>query len=552
MLHVPLAGLLAVAGCDTGGDTGGDTAASTTGGNGNNGTGGNGTGGNGSTTGGPTGGTGTDIGFRPAANGFPFANYGDGYTNLTAEDVRRFFGDGVCASLAGGQCTLTPAGAQWMGAQNQGMNGGHCEGFAALSLMFYTHQRNASDFGAAEPSALALDGNVPLQRELAYWFTTQALAPTNQNTVSGKTPNEILDVLTQAFAAGTSETYTLGIYQTGFKGGHAITPYALVDKGGGLFDLMVYDNNFPGAERAVSFDRNANTWSYQASTNPNEPESLYAGTADSKTLDLTPTSVRLQPQQCPFCGNATAEGPSLNGMRQLSLSGSGDILATDDSGHRLGYVGGQLVNEIPRAVATPFRSADLWKTKRDPTFSIPEGSGLTITLDGTALAAHSVSDLSLVGAGYTLGVEGIDLEPMQKDTILFSKDGAMVTYKTDGKETPTLVVGIETAGADWEFLIQASGDTNGQQVILKLDMTKQQLRVEAKNTAGSTTYTVEVHRIDDAGEQVFTHVGNSESTTDAIYLDYGTWAGQGMPMEAELDSGDDGTVDTTTSLTDDQ
>ena len=71
--------------------------------------------------------------------------------------------------------------------------------------------------------------------------------------------------------------YTIKIFNA--DGGHAITPYAVEDKGDGKFAVLVYDNNYPGITRAVEFDTNANTWSYNAATRPDLPEALYSGDA---------------------------------------------------------------------------------------------------------------------------------------------------------------------------------------------------------------------------------------------------------------------------------
>ncbi|MBK7451758.1 MAG: hypothetical protein IPJ47_21055 [Anaerolineales bacterium] len=51
-----------------------------------------------------------DFGFVPEENGFSFENYGDeiSVTNLTAAEMRRMFGDVVCADINGDECILTP------------------------------------------------------------------------------------------------------------------------------------------------------------------------------------------------------------------------------------------------------------------------------------------------------------------------------------------------------------------------------------------------------------------------------------------------------------
>jgi hypothetical protein len=230
-----------------------------------------------------------DLGFRPEVNGFSFENYGGdtGRTNLEAADVQKMFGDAVCASQAGGNCILTPAAEQWMQEINKGMNGGHCEGFAALSLAFYADKEKVDQFGAPRTIDLKIDNNQALQREIAYYFATQDTQPAASGEIK-KTPNEILDLLIEAFKNGASkETYTMGIYKRGFKDGHAITPYAVEDVGGGKFAVLVYDNNYPNATRKLTVDRNANSWTYIASINPNEPAAEYEGDATTGTLSLS-------------------------------------------------------------------------------------------------------------------------------------------------------------------------------------------------------------------------------------------------------------------------
>jgi hypothetical protein len=55
-------------------------------------------------------------------------------------------------------------------------------------------------------------------------------------------------------------------------------------------EVLIHDNYCPGQTRAISFDTNSNIGSYHASTNPNEPDSVYEGDAGTKTLSLFPVS----------------------------------------------------------------------------------------------------------------------------------------------------------------------------------------------------------------------------------------------------------------------
>jgi hypothetical protein len=254
-----------------------------------------------------------DLGFRPDTNGFSFENYGNenGIQNLTPVSMQQMFGREVCATQ-GDSCILTPPAERWMEETNKGMNGGHCEGMAALSLLLYIDKSKIDEFGKTPD--LKLQGNTKLQHEIAYWFATQSVVPTAPSEIRDKTPVEILNLLTEGLKSTADPTYTMGIYQQDFKGGHAITPYAIEELGKGKVAVLVYDNNHPKLERRVEIDLNANTWQYNASTKTGEAEAEYIGDAESKTLTLTPTPPRLKRQQCDFCGSAESAS---NGTKEI-------------------------------------------------------------------------------------------------------------------------------------------------------------------------------------------------------------------------------------------
>jgi hypothetical protein len=339
-----------------------------------------------------------DLGFRPGTNGFGFENYGNdhGAQNLTPAEMRRLFGDKVCAQLDGDKCVLTPPAEQAMETVNQAMGGGHCEGMAVLSLLMYGEEKKASDFGGSKAFDLKLEDNAKLQREIALWFATQHTSPAGASEIK-KVPAEILDIMIGAMKDGASakEAYTIGIYKPDYTDGHAITPYAVKMIGDDVYHVMVYDNNFPGQERFLEVNRKANTWSYSASTNPDVPESLYEGDAETKTLTLTPTTPRMKQQECDFCADSgSAKVPGLaraaakhNAIYLESLDDENliDLLIVDSNGKRLGRVGSKIVNEIPGADFRPVKSSDLWKNDEEPVYFVPVGVSFTITIDGSQL-----------------------------------------------------------------------------------------------------------------------------------------------------------------------
>jgi len=97
------------------------------------------------------------------------------------------------------------------------------------------------------------------------------------------------------------DTYTLLIFRRGWKDGHAITPYAVDDKGGGQFSVLPLRQQLPRRHTRRPVDRNKNTWAYEASTNPQTNSFLYEGDAQSQTTFLSPTSATVGVQPCPFC-----------------------------------------------------------------------------------------------------------------------------------------------------------------------------------------------------------------------------------------------------------
>jgi hypothetical protein len=498
-----------------------------------------------------------DFGFRPELNGFHFENYGDDIevTNLTPDEMRRLFGDQVCARLKGDTCTLTPPAAQWMEQINGDMAGGHCEGMAVLSLMMYTGQVSAGQFGGGQASDLDINDE-GLQREIAYWWATQTVAPTTDRVIRGA-PMEILETIQQMDARG--ETYTLGIYKEDFSGGHAITPFGIKDVQDGLYTILVYDNNYPGEVRELLIDSRDDSWLYEAAINPQVESELYAGNAETQTLDLTPTSARLGQQECPFCeggyGAATgakraAAAPTYN---QIFLDGKGRILITDEQGHRLGYVDGKIINEIPGAYFTAYRMG-FTQEAPDPIYSIPAGLDVTVTIDGRALEANSETDLVLIGPGFSIGVEGINLEPGQVDTVYFFPKDQMITYETDKDESPFIVVAIENrSGADYYFEVQGMDMQGGGEITVWLDTKAGDLLINTEKLTNEGDFAFYMTRITAELEEEFYAEGILLRAGAIVYINYAEWsdaAPEGLYFGVDLDG--DGNIDDEYTVDDSQ
>ncbi len=174
-------------------------------------------------------GTVADSGFRTPINGLPFQNYGAELStgavpvNLTAADVQKLFGDGVCADAQLRRCDLIPEAQAWLNDTNQAMSGGHCYGFSVLSELVWQGKVNVNTLGAAAATGLAIDNNQTLQRTIAYDWALQTLQSVQAERITGS-PDQILDKLRQVLKPHPSQTYTIALWKRDGSGGHAVTP----------------------------------------------------------------------------------------------------------------------------------------------------------------------------------------------------------------------------------------------------------------------------------------------------------------------------------------
>jgi len=499
----------------------------------------------------PTGPLVADNGFRPETDGFAFENYGKApegqppRTNLTAAEMRKLFGDAVCADASSGKCDLVPMAQQWMEQSNKGTDGGHCQGFSVLSGLMWKKVEQASTFGADTTPQLTVDGNNSLQSEIAYAFMFQTLDAYNAAIVKG-TPNDILDKLLQVLKPDNPDSYTIGIYKPGFQGGHAVTPYAVEDAGNGIFNVLIYDNNFPKVTRAIKIDRNANTWSYDAATNPSNPSELYQGDATTKTIDVEPTSPGIGPQPCPFCGNLTtpsgggqsvAKGSVAQTKGNLDLvylDGSdvdhAHLLITDEAGHRLGYVNDQFVNEIPGAQAQFTKADQDWSESIEPDYYVPDGGKYSVTVDGTALDEADDTEVGIIGPAFDLFFDNLQMQPGEKASILMTPNIENVAFSSTADESPQIELGISDA-VDYAFTLGGVKVPAGSAINLALPISSGHLTL---SNAPAGSYNLSLDRFDEQGELNFKHDGVTLDSGDTATLQYGPWSAKDQSIALDV------------------
>lgn len=248
-----------------------------------------------------------DSGFRSNPNGLPYANYGSTafpqffgtpetlIPELTSPWVRSLYGDGVCADKpkSNGTCTLTPAAAyfaDYLTGQAEAI--GHCVGIAITTQAIYT--------GLLAPSTVDA-GSLPIQSRLTP--ATQSMILRNWSTqattpLTKLTPAQVVQQLISELKPGVMPNSLVIQWPTG---GHGITPYAVYDRGSGLYDIAIYDNNYPSRGRAIHVDTVKNTWEYEVAINPSAPPEIVGGDATTLSMQLMSVQTALAEQECPVC-----------------------------------------------------------------------------------------------------------------------------------------------------------------------------------------------------------------------------------------------------------
>jgi len=441
-----------------------------------------------------------DSGFRPEADGFGFENYGNdvGPENMGPAEIEELFGEQVCISGSGDDCALAPAAAAWMENMNESMAGGHCQGFSVASLRMYNEDVAQEDFGADSTPELEIVDNTDLQSSIAQHFVYQFLPPVVRERVTGA-PSEVLDALIDALESG-EELYTLGIYKPDLTGGHAITPFAVEDKGGGQFAILVYDNNFPGQTRAVEIDTSEEYWSYVGGPNPKDANSLYEGNDATETLELDPTFPGAETQPCPFCSGDEAGGggakgsvlPEADRYTEITLSGNPrnhpHLVFEDDEGRRTGIVGDEFVREIPDIEVVKSAAVQNWEGAPEPRYRLPEGKDYTISVDGSNLTRPATTSIDLVGNGLVIEIDEIKMVPGQVDAMALP-GGYGITYGSDSKTeiAPNFFIGLVEDGAALNFAGSAVGIKRGSVLSLVVEQESKVMYIDSTGSEGTAT-----------------------------------------------------------------
>lgn len=503
--------------------------------------------------------------FRPQPWGYNFANWGgtkyDNSTDLDTATLIRMFGPGVCQTgSTAADCMLKASARDWRTGQLTSADGGHCYGLAVTSQMFFGKFDQPAVYQSTAANTYALDPLPAVRAHITEMFTTQGLSladGTDSGWTTGKTPSETLALIRANLSGTPNDPYVLGLFKTDSNGkvtaGHAVTPFAIENRGNNVYWVHIYDNNWPNADRYIVIDVGNDTWLYGfGSTNPAEPSDAWMGDAKTKTFQLRLTSAhKLGGWSCPFCnqpGAASAQaahsGAALAAPQiQFTLSGGGDLLVRDAQNHGVGWdpSAKTYISQIPGATRTfilggAAGAGGAVNTQLKLPLTTPT-TPYSVSVSGDGLTHTALIRLSLFGPGFTMNVSDVTLTPGMHLVMTFQPDGHQLTFNADatGTFTPTITLANDMSTAKNSYLFDLSGITlaPSKTVTVSLDADTTSLHF-MDNTAQTNSYKVELLRITPQGqEQRFMSDKAVVSGGSEAAVNFGAWDGKSpMPFTA--------------------
>lgn len=318
-------------------------------------------------------------GLTPTSDGFSFANFGSSSTPevFDAADIVAMFGESECVDGVIDPCILTPEAAAWARMVNESRSSGHCEGMVVQAATRFRERQ--------EPATAQLANDGEVTHAVMRAFATQFLPEAQRATAewAQRSLRDIVNELARSFESG-DESYSLGLYTA--TGGHAVLPYQIRSIGNDVFEVSVYDSNWPGSSRVVIFDLGFNTWrfSFSGIDQTKDPCQWTGGPGD---VDLTPLSARLD-ATCPFCADKATTKSSMLLIRSTTKNWT---LTTAQ-----GTYSPADAETLDGVIVRPIRSADCSNVVVNPEYLVSADSDeISLNLPDPS-SVYVVNDTSVV------------------------------------------------------------------------------------------------------------------------------------------------------------
>ena len=480
----------------------------------------------------PTGTIVADSGFRPFPNGFPYAGFGDSLDanalffgtpdeqlqQITSSTMRNLYGDGVCISTRelgrNAPCALTPAAialgdylVQKARAQNRSL------GFTLASAGVFNGRIDPSRLGATSlggQSTLTLDTQDTLLRQSAIHLTT--LAPS-------QTPAQVVRTLIRTIRPGRIPAALLLGWEHGSRDlGLSLTPYAIYRTAPRVYDIAVYDSNYPMRERAVRVDVNSNRWEYLAVSDFGQPAETISGDEATLTMSLLPMVESLGRQYCPACASAVAE--DLVAFDPIPAGQAGLF------SYEVWSLRGDLIDDS-RMLPLPTLSAPLAERAELPAAKIVPDQGYLIPIDATRLT-ESIPVSLLITSGRDSGRIYWESMPVGAQVkVNVENQWGIISVKSDQQMQVALSKSFSFSRRSYEVSISGGTPTPADEArAIDLDRTTQTVRIGHRyGKPGRMDVTAALHTV--FGMTTWSAPGTRWKANERIRLDYSEWRALG-------------------------
>ncbi|MCX6019685.1 MAG: hypothetical protein NTZ50_14515, partial [Chloroflexi bacterium] len=463
------------------------------------------------------------IDFALQRDALTFRNYGSGFPegDMSIDDLRKLFGDGVCARFVGVRCIPTPAAQLWLDMVTDYMRAGHCAGFTVMSSRFWLNNLQSSAFanGAAKP--FDLPQNVPVMKQIARDWSLQVLPELTRAAIRG-TPRQIVAEMLRRSRNGDARMVDLGIFKRG-GGGHSLLAYGVQEMGGQKFHIQVYDNNWPGKPLYVEVDARADTWRYSlGASNPSTDPQAWEGDAFTQSLMFVPIDSYFAKMNCPFCppqSNAAAAGEVGVAVSGRNLS----VQIADGQGRRSGLVEGRYVAEIPGSHVVPLRDA-LYQDQA-PLVMLPATTTVSILLEPQPGVLDASGNVHVTGSGYALAIEGLMAQKLNSSRMSIVASGAGVVLTPAIGSRLTVKVTTEHDGVATLATVAQMNTSAGGSIVVGMDK-EGQLQVSGAAAQGSS---VIVARVNAQGSSVFATMNLQVPPGAVLQVQVRNWNGASAP-----------------------
>jgi hypothetical protein len=178
-----------------------------------------------------------------------------------------------------------------------------------------------------------------------------------------------------------------------------------------------------------------------------------------------------------------------------------------------------------------------------PVIAVPKDAPFVVTIDASDAVADATTGVTIIGPGYSYGIEEFVMSPGDVDSIIFDPGTYSVTYSTDVGAAPDIVLSLDGAEASYGFLfggLDLPGEGGAITVFLNPDA---ETVTAFTTTDGEGTIDFVIRRVDEVSDEEYTSDPIPLAANESLVIEYGAWQGDGTPMPIGIDMDDDGFID---------